>query len=752
MAGPSKSFQEKFLEKPKKLLEDLLPSTLTIAERNIYRLEILEKCSSELGGFKYETYCKTFHFTRTKFKDEDSITKLISSIKEINLAPSIVLSILSTEDVREHDQKSTGAFYTDFRLALKLAESLLPLAQQSASPKIIDLASGSGILLSSVAFELSKILPSDLVISKSIFGIDLSKNALRGSLLALSSMTSSIKVIKELREHLVVCDSLVEGKKLLTKFSPEGFDGVIGNPPWEKLKLNLYEYLRSNGHDIHYGQKIKVKTESKKHLRLKTKLKDYSRAISHWLPTHKGEIDLYMPFLSMAMQAVRNGGQIAQIVPASLIRNKSAQLLRKSVFSNSLVKLTLFDNKQKFFKIDSRFKFLFVEAKIGSHDTKGKLVLAQGNFTDMSFNSRKDVHIDFQKLLLIRPDLSIPEVRDQLEWELYKRISSSFDQFGKRSSGWDHIFYREIDMSLDKKSFRPNRTNNSLPVIEGRMIHQYRVGIKSYISGTGRKAIWKEVISKSGELNSQFFINKSDVPQKNTDRIKRARVAFCDITGQTNERTMLATIVPGDCICGNKVPTIDFINNDDSQFLSYLWVGIANSFVFDWLLRRTITTNANFFILDGIPVPKPDFDNPIAVMISQLVKQLLEKNNTLYDWDSGIIRAKIDALVASLYKISFEEFKVILRDFKSLDRTLNVGFKKSCTLTQDLALLWHLELCDSENQIELENDLKNRISDCRSLGAIPYVPSQFSKLVSKRSFTKKWHSPPPTAAKISVPR
>lgn len=750
MAGPSRSFQEKLLEKPKKLLEDCIPLTLTISERNIYRLEILEKCSSELGGFKYDTYCKSFNFSKTKC-DGVSIAKLIASVKEIDLPPSIVLSILSTEDIKEQDQKTTGAFYTDFRLALRLAESLLPLTQQTTLPKIVDLASGSGILLSSVAVKFSKQKSADLVLSKSIFGIDLSKNALRGSLLALSSMTSSIEVIKELRKHLVVCDSLVDGKKILSEFSPKGFDGVIGNPPWEKLKLNIYEYLKSTGLDIHYGQKIQVSTKTEKHIELKKKLKNYSQVISKWLPNHKGEIDLYMPFLSMAMQSVREGGQIAQIVPASLIRNKSAQPLRKSIFSNSFVKLTLFDNKQKFFRIDSRFKFLFIEAKINSHENE-KLVLAQGDITDSKFGSRKDIHIDFKSFLSIRPDLSIPEVQDQLEWNLYRKISSNFDQFGKKSNGWDHIFYREVDMSLDKKIFKPNRTKGSLPVIEGRMIHQFRVGIKSYISGTGRRAVWKEAILKPGELNSQFFISKVDVPKKNTDRVKRSRVAFCDITGQTNERTMLATIVPGDCICGNKVPTIDFVQNDNSQFLSYLWVGIANSFVFDWLLRRTITTNANFFILDGVPVPKPDFDNPAAFKITQLVKKLLDKNNSLYDWDAGIIRAKIDALVSSLYKISYGDFKLILRDFKSLDRNINLGFKKNCTLTQDMALLYHLELCGPEN-IELENSIRKRISEYKNLGAVPYVPSQFLRLALKETHSsKKWKTPPKEATTMHVTR
>ncbi|MFR7732166.1 MAG: hypothetical protein ACLU7D_01660 [Collinsella sp.] len=34
-----------------------------------------------------------------------------------------------------------------------------------------------------------------------------------------------------------------------------------------------------------------------------------------------------------------------------------------------------------------------------------------------------------------------------------------------------------------------------------------------------------------------------------------------------------------------------------------LWLGIVNSFAFDWIVRRYITTTINFFILENLPFP-----------------------------------------------------------------------------------------------------------------------------------------------------
>jgi hypothetical protein len=38
--------------------------------------------------------------------------------------------------------------------------------------------------------------------------------------------------------------------------APEGYDAVIGNPPWEKVKLSRHEFLKYSGAKRHYGAQI----------------------------------------------------------------------------------------------------------------------------------------------------------------------------------------------------------------------------------------------------------------------------------------------------------------------------------------------------------------------------------------------------------------------------------------------------------------------------------------------------------------
>ena len=104
-------------------------------------------------------------------------------------------------------------------------------------------------------------------------------------------------------------------------------------------------------------------------------------------------------------------------------------------------------------------------------------------------------------------------------------------------------------------------------------------------------------------------------------RVGVKRVGFCDIAGQTNERAMMCTIIPENVVCGNKVPTIIFPDDHTGNRI-YLWAGIANSFVFDWLIRRIISTTINYFLLLSVPLPAIDITSKEAKTIIRNVKIL----------------------------------------------------------------------------------------------------------------------------------
>ena len=50
-----------------------------------------------------------------------------------------------------------------------------------------------------------------------------------------------------------VQDSLIAEPLFWKELSNDGFDFVIANPPWEKLKLTKHEYQKDKGVERHYS-------------------------------------------------------------------------------------------------------------------------------------------------------------------------------------------------------------------------------------------------------------------------------------------------------------------------------------------------------------------------------------------------------------------------------------------------------------------------------------------------------------------
>ena len=149
-------------------------------------------------------------------------------------------------------------------------------------------------------------------------------------------------------------------------------------------------------------------------------------------------------------------------------------------------------------------------------------------------------------------------------------------------------------MTKERPKFMGRATAGALPLVEGRMVQTHRFGVKGHISGTGRSAVWEAYPIGGSRLSPQFWIRPEDMPLGNQHRTDLLRVGFCDIAGQTNERSLMAALIPPGVICGNKVPTILF-PEDTSEERLQVWTAIANSFAFDWMLRRVLTTTVNYF-------------------------------------------------------------------------------------------------------------------------------------------------------------
>jgi hypothetical protein len=255
------------------------------------------------------------------------------------------------------------------------------------------------------------------------------------------------------------------------------------------------------------------------------------------------------------------------------------------------------------------------------------------------------------------------------------------------------------------------------------MVHHHRFGVKGYVSGSGRRAVWESKPVGESVLRPQFWIEPKHIPVANKEKTERVRAGFCDIAGQTNERSLMASIIPAGVVCGNKVPTISF-TTDPSLDRLLVWTAIANSIPFDWMLRRVLTTTVNYFLLQSIRLPRLSKGGLPWQKILTCAKELnlLDRAGASKATKTRMahLRAEIDAEVAIAYGLEHHELELMTKDFPILDRgqpPLSGELKSTITCDTMLAVAAKKMNVTPEHWVA-------RVKKSSELGAHPYIPSE----------------------------
>ena len=715
MSSP-KPFEEQLLEGASRVLEGA-------ADTPGARLEVLEGASSLLGGFPLAEYRERFGATRTMSERSalGAASGLVDALKRCRVPPELALCALARPQLPAAERRASGAYYTDFRLARHVAEAAA--ARLVPGARVIDPAAGTGILL--VAAGLKACGPDRRLraswLRESVTAWDLSGEALRGARLALASLTDDLSAVEAMAGRWRRHDSL------LAEDAPWGeFDVVVGNPPWEKIKLTRHEFLRANGGARHYGDDY-GKLDGELFATRKNEVALYGTALARRYPLlGRGEPDLYKAFLELFLKLARPLGCVSALIPAGLIRSQGTEDLRRFLFEHAGdLSVTVMENRARFFAIDTRFKFLgLVLTRAGPGTERGDLHVVHAKGTEEGVAESGRARVGRAVLEAIRPDLTVPEVRSEEEWRLFRRMSAHAALRGGDESPWEVEIVREVDMTRDRGHFERSPGPGSLALVEGRMIHQHRFGAKAYRHGTGRRARWEPVPPGAKELTPQFWYPGDRMSDAVRRRAASPRAGFCDILGQTNERSMLAALVPPGVVCGNKVPTVRF-PHDAGEDRLFLWLAVVNSVPFDWALRRIVTTTANYFLLRSAPFPALRPDSPQGVLLVEAARGLhdIDAGAGAADaWRAAELRASIDLAVHEAYGLDFAELELMLNDFPLLDRGQPpLAGEARSTVTRDL-LLGRAAAHFGRPCGEYEA----RWRAAREAGAAPYVPSEFT--------------------------
>jgi hypothetical protein len=711
-----KSLEERLLASTDRLLNEAARDVLPRDDHTDARLVVLEAVAAACGGWCLADFWNLTGMDSIRVGADPApwADKIRVSIAGTGIPTALALSALSREVLPPSQQRKTGAYYTDWRLAELLAATAVP--EVDADGPWVDPACGSGMLLAAAAMQVSPGPERDAVIRDRLSGADLSANALRGALLSVASLTEDLSAVRGFAGRLLRQDSLTSGPTW-AELAPAGAALVIGNPPWEKLRVSRHEAAKGAGAVRDYGQSFEHDVDLTHD---RSRLLTYVEQVASGMCLQgRGEHDLYKLFLELGMGIAAEEGVLALLLPAGLIRSQGTERLRRGLSSMARdLSISVVENRASHFAIDTRFKFLSVVAKIGDgrkEPIKLKVADRTGALPDRA------VRLSRSQLDKVRSDLSIPEVRTAQEWDLYVRLASNAVTVGDPAGPWRPVYRREIDMTLDRKSFRSKGGETTLPLLEGRHVSQYRWRAKSYRSGEGRSAIWTPEPLSQSALRTQWHVPLDATNPGTVQRTSRSRIGFCDITGQTNERSLLVARVPEGVVCGNKVPTLAFVDGGDDR--EDLFLALANSLVVDWMLRRIVTTTVNFFLLDSLHLPRIHEETEVGQELIALARRLSAAEGDLSAdaWQVGQWRARSDALVAAAWGLGTRDVEVVLRDFPLLDRGQPAleGEARS-TITADCVLAELAQI------LAVSHPSLDRMRNAQAAGATPYVPAEYA--------------------------
>ena len=429
-----------------------------------------------------------------------------------------------------------------------------------------------------------------------------------------------------------------------------GFDAVIGNPPWDRIKLQEVEWFSTRSPELALAPTAAARKTGIQQLRDKgapladefdaakeraDKLGELIRASGNYPLLGGGDINLYSLFVERAMGLIKPDGFVGLLTPSGIYADKTASAFFKSLSSSGRVGgLFDFENRKIFFKdVHASFKFcalIFGGAERRFDETECAFFLHDIETISDPNRCFPLVPGDFA---LVNPNTATaPIFRTKRDAEITRRIYERHPVLVDRSQGeerkaWpvryatmfhmtndSHLF--RTGTQLDSEGFYPVQGNRwrrgdelYLLLYQGRMIHQFDHRANSVVinpENTHNPYLSEEVTDEQHAdpiflPQSQYWIPASQVAPVIPDGRGYA-IGFRDIARPTDARTAIVALVPW-AGYGNTVPLLIGGEEALSAELAATAAANLNCLCLDFIVRQKAQgTHLNWYIVEQLPV------------------------------------------------------------------------------------------------------------------------------------------------------
>ena len=458
------------------------------------------------------------------------------------------------------------------------------------------------------------------------------------------------------------------------------------------------------------------------------------------------ENDLSALFLERIYKLADESTYVAQILPGNIFTGLATKDLRQELMSSKTTESIIgFENNGIFQNIHQQYKFGIVVFKNSGNTDHLHGIFAQ---TDLRI-LRELKEGDSSRLLDIPASVladysptagTFPIVQTQEQVDVLKTIIQHPEANRRVDGSWYAQPYRELDRTNDSDRFIEESKEADYPVLGGRNIYSFQYDDSAFNidpprfwsvdDGSERSAKQRIREKQVRNLKSELydFVGESAAVREQTgvtqsgsqksvvnnlleetrgeplseDDVKldceEHRIVYRDIAQPTDERTMIATVIPKGYVCHNKLHTVRPLEIDpDIEDLSnntlhstykriftdkelFAAVGVLNSLAFDYLMRTKVDKSVVMYKFRESQLPHLTDDDEHFEDVWRRAARLNCYGDPFEDLASELgvsdeivepgssderreIQAQVDAAVFDAYGFDQEEVEFICDDF-----------------------------------------------------------------------------------------
>jgi hypothetical protein len=454
-----------------------------------------------------------------------------------------------------------------------------------------------------------------------------------------------------------------------------GFDVLLGNPPWEKIKLLEKEWFSTRSPVIANAKTASARRKAiamlaETDLQLFEQYANAARTIeaqSHFIRTSSrfplcgvGEINTFAAFAEGNTKLISKSGRSGNVLPPGICTDDTyKQFVSELLDSRTLIAFYAFTNRGYIFRdVESTLSFSLLI--VGRNEEPDFEVAAKLWQVAHLIDEGRLYKLSYEEIRLINPNTrNLPIFESKKDALLVSSLHRRFPILSNESNSqhlWDIHFQRMFDMSNDSEGFETyealvelhgapkgnvfhSGNRRMLPLYESKLVDQFNHRASTF-EGTSTderfrtrartNEVDREQLASADYQNiPRYWVSENSVSQLALGR--KWLVGFRNaISAVADSRSVVVAVVPMSGV-GNSMPLF-YCGNCDPLRERRLMTTL-NSFVADYLIRQKASGgNLNYYILKQLAIPNPatfsrtaDWDQFLAknVWLDQRVLELI---------------------------------------------------------------------------------------------------------------------------------